>query len=198
MLLALVPFGLTTWAAFLYVGIAYKRRKWQIASAAYAVTLFAAQQLAHHDQPVANRQFAGFLVLAIWLGGIAHAIGVRQQLKAPPQPPPDPALAAATVRLKERRDAQRFASRSPARARELGIGRPDVPGADPRGVVDINNASPEAIVYTAGVTREVADAIVAARERAGGLSSVAAVGSVPGLRPTDVERLKLFCVCLPR
>ena len=197
---ALAPLGFSTWAAFLYVGLAYHRASALIASAVYGATLVAAFVFieANHGKHGGMHAFGGFLVLAIWFGGFAHAMAVRRQLSQPPRPPSDPALAAANARLSERRAAQSLAVRNPALALELGLGRPDVPGADPRGVVDINHASAEAIADTAGVSREVADEIVAARERVYGFSSVEDMGSLLELHPWDVERIKHFSVCLPR
>lgn len=199
-LLTVVPFGYTTWAAFLYVGIAYRRAAWLIASASYAAVFVASLVLleAHHGEHSGIRAFAGFLALAVWIGGFAHAMAIRRHVSEPRWATGNPALDAATERLAERRAAQELALRDPALARELGVGRPDIAGAHPRGVVDINNVGADAIVYTAAVSREVADHIIAARDRVGCFSSVDDIGSVAGLHPWDVERLKLYCVCLPR
>lgn len=197
--LTLVPLGFATWAGFLYVGLAYHRRAWQVASAVYAAALATALLFVEiHPKHGGLHAFGGLIVLAVWFGGFAHAMAVRRQLNQPPRPPSDPALAAANARLSERRGAQSLALRNPALALELGVGRPDVPGADPRGVVDINHASAEAIAHTSGVSREVAEEIVAARERVYGFSSVEDMGSLLELHPWDVERLKHFSVCLPR
>jgi len=198
--LALTPLGFATWAAFLYVGLAYRRKAWLFASGVYAAALVTAFVFieTHRGQHGGLHALGGFLVLAIWIGGFAHAMAVRREVAKPPPPPSDPALAAARARLSERRAAQRLALRDPALALELGIGRPDVPGADPRGLVDVNHASADAIAETASVSWEVAKEIVAARERVHGFSSVEDMGSLLELHPWDVERLKLFCVCLPR
>src|SRR4051812_29426371 len=153
--LAIPPLGFATWAAFLYVGLAYRRTAWLVASGVYAAALFAAFVLieAHRGEHGGLHAFGGFLVLAIWIGGFAHAMVVRRERREPPRPSGDPALAAATERLSERRAAQALALKDPALARELGIGRPDIAGAHPRGVVDVNHANVEAIMATAGVSR---------------------------------------------
>jgi len=58
----------------------------------------------------------------------------------------------------------------PAAARELGIGRPDLGrGYDDGGLVDLNTASAGVITSVCGVDALLADAIVAARTRRGGL-----------------------------
>jgi hypothetical protein len=74
----------------------------------------------------------------------------------------------------------------PALARDLRIGRPDLPRHyDDGGLVDVNNV-PEHVLTTAlGITRDEARRIVAERQRTGGFTSVDEIAA-RGLLPKAV------------
>src|SRR4051794_34731165 len=163
-LLTLIPFGIGTWAAFLYAGVRKGVRAWLLASAVYAALLVAgwAYVATHHGERGGLHLLASLLLIAIWIGGFAPALALPARVIGLPQSRRARADAAARERLAGRRSARALARTDPELARELGIGRPDLPGADDRGLVDINNASAAAIGDVPGIGDELAAAIVAA------------------------------------
>jgi hypothetical protein len=198
--LTLLPLGIGTWAAFLYAGLRKGVRAWLLASAVYAALLVVgwAYIATHHGERGGLHSMAALLLIGIWVGGFAHALAIRPRVVGLPQTRRERADAAARERLASRRSARSIAQTDPEFARELGIGRPDLPGADDRGLVDINNASAAAISGVPGIDDELAAAIVAARERVDGFSSVEDMGALLDLPARTVERLGRYCICLPR
>jgi hypothetical protein len=75
------------------------------------------------------------------------------------------------MQARARRDqARSLRANDPAAARELGIGRPDLGrGYDDGGLVDLNTAPARVIASVCGVDPVLADAIVVARTRRGGV-----------------------------
>ena len=105
---------------------------------------------------------------------------------------------AAERRLAERREAQKLAVENPALALELGVGRPDRPGAQSAGLVDVNNAPVEALRLLPGIDEAKALRIVRLREELNGFSSLHDLGAVLELDGHAVERLRDDTVFLPR
>src|SRR5204862_2910787 len=106
--------------------------------------------------------------------------------------------AAAEERLRERREAQRLARERPEVAKELGVGRPDRPGAQAAGLVDVNNAPVAALARLPGVDDALAHRIADVREEVDGFQSVEDLGAVLDLDGHAVERLRDHAVFLPR
>jgi len=106
----------------------------------------------------------------------------------------DARLRQARERLADRERALKLARDDPDLAIEVGTGRPDLPGADHRGVVDVNHAPAQVIQTLPGVGDRLADQIIDARDRVGGFASVARPvwrrvhGPVPGVRDGRVRR----------
>jgi DNA uptake protein ComE-like DNA-binding protein len=74
------------------------------------------------------------------------------------------AVAAALAARERRAEARRIVERDPALARELRIGRPDLPREyDDGGLVDLNSAPAALIARICDIPRDLADRIVAAR-----------------------------------
>jgi hypothetical protein len=85
------------------------------------------------------------------------------------QPAPvDPAIQAALAARSRRDEARTLATDDPLLARELHIGRPDLPGDyDDGGLVDLNNAPADAIADLCGIPAGTAAMIVSTRARRG-------------------------------
>jgi DNA uptake protein ComE-like DNA-binding protein len=199
-LLTLIPFGFGTWAAFLYAGIRKGVRVWLLDAVIYLVLLALgwAYIVTHHGERGGLHSLSAMLLIVIWIGGFAHALAIRPRVIGLPQTRREKAAADARERLDSRRDARSIARTDPELARELGIGRPDLPGADDRGLVDVNNASAAAIAAVPGVGEELAEDIVAVRDRVDGFSSIEDMGALLDLPGRTVERLGRHCICLPR
>ena len=69
-----------------------------------------------------------------------------------------------------RAEARTLLAEDPALARELGVGRPDLGrGYDDGGLVDLNSAPAPVLASVLGLEPVLAEAIVAARTRRGGV-----------------------------
>ncbi|MFT7841090.1 helix-hairpin-helix domain-containing protein [Saccharothrix sp. BKS2] len=107
----------------------------------------------------------------IQLSGIRRDVyGLPQAVRPPVQPPQpweaDPAVAAALTLRAKREEARTLVARDPALARDLRIGRPDLPRQyDDGGLVDINTAPPSVIAQCCGLDDRAAEQIERARQQ---------------------------------
>lgn len=199
--LTLVPFGMTSWAAFVYAGARARSRRWLVWAAVYAVVIGAgwAIALSDPDDPVDTWRDVGVLIVILaWPASAAHAFGIRRSFLDQLDSGPDPALEAAERALERRRGALELARADPLRARELGVGRPDLPDAFDGGLVDLNHAPAAAIAALPRMDAPLARRVVTVREELDGFDSVEDLGSVLGFPARTVERLRERAVCLPR
>ncbi|MDQ4049690.1 MAG: helix-hairpin-helix domain-containing protein [Actinomycetota bacterium] len=197
-----IPFGWGAGFGFLYAGLRAKRRAWVVAGVIYLLTGLGGLALvaADPDGDVDTwRLDVGVLLsLCTWGVAVAHAFAIRGAYLDRVGRRPDPQLAAAEKLLEQRAEALKLASDDPLRARELGVGRPDVPGAYDGGLVDVNHASAAAIGELPRLDPVVAERIVAIREEVDGFESLEDLGSLASLPAATVERLRGRAVCLPR
>jgi hypothetical protein len=79
----LLGFGVTTWGAFLYIGLQARRRAWLWAAAGYGVAVVPAYVLLafaprHADGQVDNSSWqantAGGILLVVWIVGLVHGL----------------------------------------------------------------------------------------------------------------------------
>ena len=76
-------------------------------------------------------------------------------------------------------------------ARELGIGRADVPHEyDDGGLVDVNHVPADVLASCLGLTPQESAAIVAARDQLGGFTSPAELSAYAQLPPGRVDGLR--------
>jgi DNA uptake protein ComE-like DNA-binding protein len=112
-------------------------------------------------------------------------------------PARDVRLQRARERLANRAGALRLARENPELALEVGVGRPDLPGADHGGVVDMNHAPVAAIKSLPGLDEHLAHRILDTRGRVSGFASLEDLGMVLDLPGDQVERLRGHVVFLP-
>lgn len=106
-------------------------------------------------------------------------------------------LRAARHRVRRRQAARRLAKRHPARAAQLGIGRPDLQGPyDDGGLVDINHAPDWVLAGQLGMTQREIDSLHAARRRLGKFSSPPELSVYAELPVHRVDELRDFIICL--
>lgn len=96
----------------------------------------------------------------------------------------------------ERRAVLELARRDPARALDLGVGRPDLPRTRHGFVVDVNHAPAGVLATLPGVTNEVAGEIVRVRGEVGRFASIDEVGLLLDLDPGIVIPLRPRTVAL--
>jgi hypothetical protein len=108
------------------------------------------------------------------------------------------AIAAATMRRNLRKAAREQADQDLALARDLRIGRPDLPREyDDGGLIDINHVPPPALTVLSGVTSEIAEHIVATREHVGPFTSAEELVVTVDLRPELLPEIKEYGIFLP-
>jgi DNA uptake protein ComE-like DNA-binding protein len=191
LLFAAVPFGFTTWVAFLYIGIRTGRRQWFAWSAFYAALLVTYILLVGVGGNGSAAALAGAIIGILgWIGGGGHAVAISGQAARQIKVRTDPALVAARRRIERRAEGRRLAVTQPVLAREVGVGRPDIAGSDGYGLVDVNHASVAALAGLPGISAEVAGEIADKRADVGGFSSVEDLGIVLDLPPGVVDQIR--------
>lgn len=205
-LLPLLTFGIATTLVFVYPAVVLRKFVHWAAVAGY-LALTAATLAATDSGSTTGRAIFWATLVPLWLGGTAHALAIRSRAFSAPPRPAEPrglpargysdAVAAVTGR-KELRAAAREAARDPVMAWELRIGRPDLPRRyDDGGLVDVNHAPPYVLGALPGMTPELVDRILAAREEGGGFSSVEELSALAELPPTLTETLGEYTIFLP-
>jgi DNA uptake protein ComE-like DNA-binding protein len=125
-----------------------------------------------------------------------HALVVSNDAVRRIQGSEDPAVEAAETRIERRAEGRHLLSSKPALAREVGVGRPDIPGAVDYGLVDVNHCPAVALTRLPGLSNDLAARIVREREQAGGFSSVEDLGVLLDLPPAAVVGLRDTAVFL--
>lgn len=141
---------------------------------------------------------AGGLIIFAWVGAVATSFTIRQAYARALESPWADALESAESKLAERDRARRLARQRPRLALEMGIGRPDVPGAHDAGLIDVNHAGRGALMRLPGIDGTLAAQIIAVRGRIHGFSSLEDLGAALDLDGHLVEDLRDRVVFLPR
>ena len=155
--LAAVPFGFTTWAAFLYAGLRTKRRSLLVASGVYGAMLigYVLLDTAGHSRG-ADLAVGTILALGAWIGGFVHALAIRRSVEAQLDLVDSTAVEAASRALARRQYGRELVRTQPALAKQLGVGRPDLPNSDSYGLIDVNHADAAALATLPGMTDDLA------------------------------------------
>lgn len=192
--ISLIPLGLGVWAP-IYAGVVARNRRWSALGLLWSILVLAGWIAAVVSHGGAA---GGLLIIAGWTGGIASSFAIRSSYRQVTGSSFDTALAGAQERLSERERARTLARDRPAVAKELGVGRPDIPNAQDAGLVDVNNAPARVLTTLAGVDDALATRIVKTREEVHGFSSVDDLGLALNLDGDVVEDLRDRAVFLPR
>ena len=194
-LLLTLPLGITTFAAFVYIGVRARRRRWLAWAGVYLATLAGWLVLSAPEHTSGTADGVGAVLwLVTWIGGGVHALVVSGDAVRRIHGGEDPKLEAAQARIERRADGRRLLASQPALARELGVGRPDVPGADDFGLIDVNHVPADTLTRLPGITADLAARIAAARAQAGGFSSPEDLGVLLDLPPATVDGLRDMAV----
>jgi DNA uptake protein ComE-like DNA-binding protein len=123
-------------------------------------------------------------------GGAVHA-GVLYRPRASETRPADSnaiAIAAAKQAEARRVEARRIVKDDPTLARDLKIGRPDLPrDYDDGGLVDVNNVDADALIEHLGWSPDEAARVIEARDRLGGFASADELDAYTDLAPDRVD-----------
>ncbi|MET0187768.1 MAG: hypothetical protein ABW212_02130 [Pseudonocardia sediminis] len=107
--------------------------------------------------------WGGLLILTIIVVALVHVTAVRRQVWSATRPP-DEAVGVVLAARRRREEARRILARDPSMARELRIGRPDLPRTfDDGGLADLNSAPPLVIADACGIDPAIAVRIVETR-----------------------------------
>jgi hypothetical protein len=101
------------------------------------------------------------------------------------------AMDSARARVQRRSQARELAMANHVLARELGIGRPDVPhDYDDGGLVDVNHLPGDVLASCLGLTPQETAAVVAARDQLNGFTSPEELSVYAQLPPDRVDALR--------
>lgn len=188
-------FGLLAWVPFFRRAIATRQRgDWLLTAGYLAASVLEAVLLSWPDSDA-----GGFFAIALMAGACVHS-AVLYRRPATARALPDrnaEAVVEATRAEKRRAEARRIVQSDPVLARDLRIGRPDLPRAyDDGGVVDANHVSAEVLARALGWSVAEAETIVDARDRVGGFGSLAELTTYAVIDPHRVDTvadLLVFC-----
>jgi hypothetical protein len=188
----LVPPGVLSWLALLQMGRRAHVARWQRFGLFYAaLTAVGVVELA------LGRPLTGLpLMLVVWVFATVHGLAISSRYQRRMRELDDPELRAAEQRLARRDQARRLARRDPERARQLGIGRPDLGDAYHGGLVDVNAAPVSALATLPGYDQALAERTVQLREQYGHFSSLEELGALADLTGPQVEQLRDHVVFL--
>jgi len=188
-----LPLGLGAWAPLIPANRC-GRRSWALWAVLWSVITIAGWVLAI----TTDGDGGGGLIILGWAGAVATALSIRQSYLDQTGSAWEEAKRAAIERLVAREEALVLAATAPALAAELGIGRPDIPGARDAGLVDVNNAGTAVLRELPGVDHRLATRIVELRDELNGFTTLAEMGELLDLDGYAVERLRDRVVFLPR
>ncbi|MES9544208.1 MULTISPECIES: helix-hairpin-helix domain-containing protein [unclassified Actinomadura] len=145
-----------------------------------------------------NVRFAGMLMAVLAVVGCGHAFLIRRGV-FDPHGLSGVDNEAVVERVKRQRllreKARELAASDPGLAKELRIGRPDLPRQyNDGGLVDVNHAPAEALELLPGITAELADRIERVRAETGGFLSAEELSAVAGLPPSLTGDLADYAV----
>jgi DNA uptake protein ComE-like DNA-binding protein len=169
-------------------------RSWIAWGAAWSAVTLAGWGLAAGN----GGSVSGMLILVGWVGAAATSFAIRGSYERRVSSPLLRASERAEQRLLDRRRALELARSNPSLATEIGVGRPDRPGADDAGLVDVNNAGVSALLKLPGIDDALATKIVETRAEVNGFSSLEDFGAALDVSGDEIERLRDLVVFLPR
>lgn len=200
----LLSMGLLTPASPIAVAAkAGNRKVWGWAVAIIALWLIGFATVGSTDGEGATSDLGFAFYLTGWIGATVFALVVGPKVQwspkvvygmPPPPPPHDPnasAVAGVEAGRRKRHEARELLRRDPSMARDLRIGRPDLPRQyDDGGLVDVNSAPVEVLQGALGLSPEQAARLVEARQHLTRFEHEDDLVGLAGLDPHTVDRVK--------
>jgi hypothetical protein len=195
-LLPLLSWGLLAPVPFIHAAVRLRTVGMWLVAACYVLAwavVGPAGVLAQDPDP--NDAVAAFSQLGLVVAATAHAFVLRPRVFPAPGAG-DPAVAAAIEARERRQRARAMLASDPALARELRIGRPDLPRQfEDGGLVDVNHVPAQVLVDRLGLSPEEAARVVEARAqlgRYGGPAELAVYAELPDAAVEAVRDRLLF------
>jgi len=185
--------SLLAFAPFLRLALTRRRvRDWLVFAGylAASITVLVLMSIGGPTDAVAAT--AGTLTIALMSAGAVHAFfAFRPVPEAAGSLASEQAVTTARARMYRRRQARELAERTPALARDLKIGRPDLPhDYDDGGLVDVNQVPGDVFVSCLGLTPAESSAVITARDQLGKFSSPEELSVYAQLPPDRVDALR--------
>jgi hypothetical protein len=193
---SVVPFGWLSWIGLVHAG-ARARMPLMIAVAVLFLASTVAAFATSGDDDGPN--VSGAISVIGYVAGVGVSLGFaplwQRRMRRLREPLP---IDRAKARLDAREEAIELARTDPTLAREAGVGRPDIAGAQHGGVVDVNMAPHSVLAQLPGIDDATAREIVRLREELDGFTSLMDLGSTLDLPADTVEDLRGRVVFIPR
>ncbi len=187
--------SLLAFAPFLRLALARRRaRDWAVFAGylAAVILIVTLMSVAGSGQDAAAT-VAGTMVVVVGVAAAVHAfVAFRPGSEAVAgSQASELALATARARMRRRQQARELAEGNPVLARELGIGRPDVPhDYDDGGLVDVNHVPAEVLRTSLGLTAAESEAVLKVRDQLGRFSGPEELTAYTELTPDRVDALR--------
>jgi hypothetical protein len=183
---------------------AIKLRRWWlwVTASLYTVAEVVAFSAIPEAESAEISDAAAGTLFALMIVPTVQAFAVRRRVFGLRQPDPapwpqDPAIAAALRGRQRREEARQLAARDPSLARELRIGRPDLPRQyDDGGLIDVNHAPVPVLARGLGLSEADAARLAQARDHVGGFSSPEEIIAFSDLSPAVVDGIRDHLVFL--
>lgn len=200
---ALVPIisvGFLSSAPFFYMGVRARNRRWVLLGAVYlAITIVAialAAAAPAGGEGAINSVLGGLVALLMGFGCV-NVLALRRPFGRRLAAVDAPQLLAAEQRLLVKSRAREIARTDPARALELGIGRPDLPDTFDGDLVDVNHAPASVLATELGLSEPIAARIVEMREQGTAFTSVADLDLALDLPQALLSEIRSKAIFLP-
>ena len=201
---ASVPIGFLSFVPFLaYAVIQRRARDWVVFAVYLAATvamIIAVGTVGSHSNSGAGAGVGGFIVALAGCAAVHAAIVFRPSRSLSPLAASMPlsprqrnreAVAQAEGRIERRKDARHLLKTNPGLAKDLRIGRPDLPREyDDGGLVDVNHVPGAVLATQLGLSAAEVSDVLAARDKLGRFGSSDELGAYTSLAPDRVDELR--------
>ena len=201
---ASVPIGFLSFVPFLaYAVIQRRARDWVVFAVYLAATvamIIAVGTVGSHSNSGAGAGVGGFIVALAGCAAVHAAIVFRPSRSLSPLAASMPlsprqrnreAVAQAEGRIERRKDARHLFKTNPGLARDLRIGRPDLPREyDDGGLVDVNHVPGAVLATQLGLSAAEVSDVLAVRDKLGRFGSSDELGAYTSLAPDRVDELR--------
>jgi hypothetical protein len=190
--------GFLSFVPFLAFAVIHRRKRDWAVFAGYllaTVALVATGGLVNANSDAAAEAVGVFMVVLAGCAAIHTCIlfrpGRAQPSLAAARQRNQEAVHGARARIERRNDARRMVQANPALARELRIGRPDLPRQyDDGGLVDVNRVPGYVLAGQLGLTQQEVTNLIAARDKLGEFTSADELRGYAELPPGRVDELR--------